>query len=87
MPSLNVSLCKDLIDFVEHEVALGDYTSQSEVVRDALTRLYREKELEQEQTALLRQAIGVGMDDLAQGRMATRTIDQIADDVDLEVPH
>ena len=36
MPTMNVSLTEEIADFVEGEVASGDYVSASEVVREAL---------------------------------------------------
>lgn len=39
MPTKNVNLTADLIEFVTDEVAAGDYSNHSEVVRAALTLL------------------------------------------------
>ncbi len=38
MPTMNISLPEALAAFVEQEVASGGYTTQSEVVREALRR-------------------------------------------------
>jgi len=46
MPTMNVSLPETLSEFVERELATGEYGSASEVVRDALRLLKREKALE-----------------------------------------
>lgn len=48
MPTMNVSLPETLASFVERQVASREYASQSEVVRDALRLLHREKAAEQE---------------------------------------
>ena len=84
MPTMNVSLTENLAAFIEHEVAVGSYSSQSEVVRDALRLLHREKAAEQEKLEMLRRAVMVGIDDVQHGRFATRTVDEIADDIDRE---
>ena len=84
MPTMNISLTDPLATFVEHEVESGAYSSQSEVVRDALRLLRREKAAEQERLELLRRAVMAGVDDIRQGRVASRSIDEIADDLDLE---
>ncbi len=84
MPTMNVSLTDQLASFVESEVESGDYSSQSEVVREALRLLHREKAAEQEKLEILRRAVMVGLDDVRQGRFSTRTVDQIAEDVERE---
>ena len=58
MPTtMNVSLPDNLAAFIEQEVATGGYASQSEVVRDALRLLHREKAVEQERLEMLRRAV------------------------------
>lgn len=84
MPTMNVSLPANLAAFVEHEVSEGGYSSQSEVVRDALRLLHREKAVAQEKLEMLRRAVAVGIEDVRQGRFATRTVDEISDDLDRE---
>ena len=42
MPTMNVSLTEEIADFVEGEVASGDYVSASEVVREAMRRYIAE---------------------------------------------
>ena len=85
MPTtMNVSLPDNLAAFVEHEVITGRYASQSEVVRDALRLLHRENAMEREKIEMLRRAVEVGIEDVRQGRFATRTVDEISDDIDHE---
>ena len=43
MATMNVSLSDEFVAFVEREVASGEYTSASEVVRDGLRLLQRAK--------------------------------------------
>lgn len=84
MPTMNVSLPGNLAAFVEQEVATGGYASQSEVVRDALRLLHREKAGEQEKLEMLRRAVTVGIEDWRQGRVDDRPIDEILDEIDGE---
>lgn len=84
MPTMNISLPEGLVEFVEHEVASGGYASQSEVIRDGLRLLHREKALEQEKHEILRRAVMVGFDDMTHDRFSARTIDEISDDIDRE---
>lgn len=82
MPTMNISLPENLVAFVEQEVATGGYSSQSEVMRDALRLLHREKATEQEKLEMLRRAVTVGIEDWRQGRLDDRPIDEILDQID-----
>jgi len=84
MATMNVSLPDNLAEFVEQEVATGGYASQSEVVRDALRLLHREKAAEQEKLEMLRRAVTIGIEDWRQGRLDDRPIDEILDEIDRE---
>jgi antitoxin ParD1/3/4 len=44
MSTMNVSLPAELAEFVEREVASGEYGTASEVVRDGLRLLRRDRE-------------------------------------------
>ena len=83
MPTMNVSLPETLASFVERQVANGGYASQSEVVRDALRLLHREKAAEHEKLEMLRRAVMVGVEDWRQGRLDDRPIDDILDGIDM----
>ncbi|MGQ9370683.1 type II toxin-antitoxin system ParD family antitoxin [Azospirillum sp. ST 5-10] len=76
MPAMNISLPAGLAAFVEQEVASGGNASQSEVVRDALRLLHREKAVEQEKQEVLRRAVLVGTEDWRAGRLDDRPIDE-----------
>ena len=67
MPTLNVSLTAEFADFIDDAVASGDYVSASEVVREALRVLRDDKESEEVKLAMLRAAIGVGLDQAENG--------------------
>lgn len=85
MPTtMNISLPDNLASFIEQEVAAGGYSSQSEVVRDALRLLHREKASEQEKAEMLRRAVTVGIEDWRLGRVDDRPIDEILDEIDEE---
>ena len=81
MPTMNVSLPKNLSEFVESELATGEYGSASEVVRDALRLLKREKALEQERLEILRREVLIGWNQAKSGKLSNRTVEQIAADV------
>lgn len=81
MPIMNVSLPPELAAFVEDEVASGDYGTVSEVVREALRLLRREREQYEQKMAVLRREIQIGMDDIEAGRISTQSVDDIAREV------
>lgn len=81
MPTMNISLSEGLASFVEQEVASGGYSSQSEVVRDALRLLHRERAAEHERQEMLRRAVMVGIEDWRAGRVDNRPIDEILDEI------
>ncbi len=78
MPTMNVSLSAELAAFVEDEVASGEYTTASEVVRDGLRQLLRNRELRAEKAAILRREIGQGLDQARAGKFSPRSVDEIA---------
>jgi len=81
MATMNVSLPKDMVAFVEGQVSAGGYASSSEVVRDALRLLQHDLALEQEKIAILRREIDIGFEAAANGRFSQKTVKEIADDV------
>jgi antitoxin ParD1/3/4 len=78
MPTMNVSLSREFIEFVERETASGEYASASEVVRDALRLLRREKAARKERLAILRREVGVGIEQAKAGRLSQRSVADIA---------
>jgi antitoxin ParD1/3/4 len=81
MATMNVSLPSDMARFVEDEVEGGGYASSSEVVREALRLLQRDKALEAEKLAILRREIGIGLADAAEGRFSRKSVKDIAEEV------
>ena len=84
MPTMNVSLTSQLAKFVADEIQDGEYASASEVVREGLRLLLREKAIRAEKLALLRQAVQVGLDDVEAGRIYAGTISDIGAELDEE---
>ena len=60
MPTMNVNLTPEMAEFVAEEVASGDYASASELVRDALRILRRDRDIEKEKDAWLRKKLANG---------------------------
>ena len=81
MPTMNVNLTPEMSQFVSEEIASGDYASASELVRDALRLLKRDREIEKEKLEILRREIGIGMEQARLGAFSDRTIDDIVADV------
>ena len=81
MPTMNVSLPSELAAFVEGEVASGQYGTASEVVREALRLLRREREEHERKMAILRREVQIGLDAADAGRFSSRTVEEIAAEV------
>jgi antitoxin ParD1/3/4 len=62
MPTRNVSLTKELDQFVSAKVEAGLYSNASEVMRTALRLLEREEREYEEKLAALRTALQDGLD-------------------------
>ena len=78
MATMNVSLSEELVDFVESEVASGEYAAASEVVRDGLRLLRREKAASQERILILRREVAIGVAQARSGRLSRRSVADIA---------
>jgi antitoxin ParD1/3/4 len=81
MPTMNVSLTEEIADFVEDEVASGDYVSASEVVREALRIMKHDRETEAVKLALLQREVGRGLAEAEKGAFSNRTVREIFDAV------
>jgi len=77
MPTMNVSLSDELAAFVEEEVTSGEYGTASEVVRDGLRQLRRERAMRKEKLAILRREVRVGLDDVRAERFSSKSAAQI----------
>jgi antitoxin ParD1/3/4 len=81
---MNVSLPQALPEFVEKEVASGNYATASEVVRDGLRMLREERAVYEEKLTILRREIQKGIDDVEAGRFSDRSIEEILAEVQAE---
>jgi antitoxin ParD1/3/4 len=86
MPTMNVSLPAEFVAFVEAEVAAGDYGTASEVVRDALRLLRREKAGREEKLAVLRREVGTGLTQANEGGLSHETVADILAELEAEDP-
>jgi len=68
MPTRNVVLTESLALFVEQMVTSGRYQNASEVMREGLRLVQSREEEHAAKLAVLREAIVVGLDDIAAGR-------------------
>ena len=78
MPTMNVSLPAELAEFVEREVAAGWYGTASEVVRDGLRLLRRDREAQEEKPLYCGGRSGSGSIRHAPGDSPTRSAAGIA---------
>jgi antitoxin ParD1/3/4 len=79
MATMNVSLSDEFAAFVEEEVASGEYASASDVVRDGLRLLQREKAAQQERILILQREVAIGVAQARSGRLSRRSVGEIAD--------
>ena len=78
MPTMNISLTDEFAEFVAKEVAGGDYASASEMVRDALRMMRRDRELDAYKLEVLRRHLEMGVAEAEAGEYSNRTVMQIA---------
>lgn len=68
--SMNISLPKDLMDYVKSQVAGGRYASASEMVRDALQQLKQVEKMREQAHAELAGEVALGWAELDAGRVS-----------------
>ena len=78
MPTMNVSLTSEMVEFVESQVATGDYVSASEVVRDAIRVMRHDRQNEKLKLKLLKNEMESGFQDVEANRYSNRTAAEIA---------
>ena len=78
MPTMNISLTDEFAEFVSKEVAGGDYSSASEMVRDALRLMRRDRELDAYKLDVLRRHLDVGVSEAVNGEFSSRSVMDIA---------
>jgi antitoxin ParD1/3/4 len=84
MPTMNVSLPKALAEFVEGEIASGQYGTASEVVRDGLRLLRQRREAHEERIAILRREIQSARDEVDAGQFSEESVMDILAEVRAE---
>lgn len=78
MPTMNVSLTREMADFVSSELAAGDYASASELVRDALRLLRRDRDIESQKVEILKRKLDLGIAQAEREEFSTRSVMEIA---------
>jgi antitoxin ParD1/3/4 len=81
MPTMNVNLTPEMAEFVESELATGDYASASELVRDTLRLLRRDRDIESEKAEILRRAIDQAISQAERREFSQRSVSDIAESV------
>jgi antitoxin ParD1/3/4 len=81
MPTMNVSLSQELAAFVEEEVASGEYGTASEVVRDGLRQLRRERAVRNEKATVLKREVRLGLKEARAGKFSRKTVADITKSV------
>ena len=84
MATMNVSLSDEFVAFVESEVASGGYATASEVVRDGLRLLQREKAAHNEKILILQREVGIGVEQARAGRLSKRSVAELAAELDAD---
>jgi antitoxin ParD1/3/4 len=78
MPAMNINLTPEMKDFVSSEMESGDYASASELVRDALRLLRRERDVGEQKLEILRRKLDIGLEQAARGDFSKRSVMEIA---------
>ena len=78
MPTMNVNLTREMTEFVASELASGDYASASELVREALRSLRRDREFENQKLEILRRKLDLGIAQAERGEFSSRSVMEIA---------
>lgn len=78
MPTMNVNLTPEMAEFVRDELAGGDYASASELVRDALRLLRRDRESEDAKLDALKRRLAIGIAQAEAGEFSPLGVAEIA---------
>ena len=81
----SVSLSADLAEMVREAVAAGGYTSNSEVIREALRDWKAKQAIKDAEIERLRQAWADGEQDMAAGRYITATTEDDAKELAADI--
>ena len=75
---MNISLTPELDSFVLEKVQTGMYHSASEVIREGLRLLKEQDQIRQARLAQLRNAVDVGVEQIARGAYSDYTADNLS---------
>jgi antitoxin ParD1/3/4 len=81
---LTITLPPDLAKLVNERVASGEYLRPEEVIREALYQLRGWEHTQELKREELRKAIAEGLQDLEEGRVSTKTAQQILEEIRAE---
>ena len=65
---MNISLTRELEQYVQDKLSSGLYTSASEVIRTSLRLMHSQEDLQNHRKMQLNQAIDLGLNQLANGQ-------------------
>lgn len=82
---MNVTLGSEFEKRINEKVASGLYTSASEVIRDGLRLLFEKDVSKQQQLEILREEVGKGFQQLANGQTSDKSALDIFADVNKEL--
>jgi antitoxin ParD1/3/4 len=75
---ITITLTTEMARAVKGAVAMGDYASSSEIVREALRHWQRQRKLQAQELEALRSDVRAGMRDMEEGRVHDFDSDLIA---------
>jgi len=78
MPTMNINLTDEFAEFVSSEIAAGEYASASEMVRDALRLMRRDRDMDELKLDILRRHIQLGVTQAENGEYSDRSVMEIA---------
>jgi antitoxin ParD1/3/4 len=65
---MNISLTRELEQYVQNKVTSGFYTSASEVIRESLRLMHTHDDLQEQRIAQLNQTVELGLSQLKSGQ-------------------
>lgn len=74
---MHVSLTPELENMIKMKVSSGLYNNASEVMREALRKMYTDDEVQRMKFERLRDALAMGMEDIKLGRTSKISVDEL----------
>jgi antitoxin ParD1/3/4 len=75
--AMNVSLTEQMVEFVQRQVASGQYQSASEVIRAGVRLLQQQKQDREARLDRLRKEVALGIEEADRGELAPLDIEQV----------